>query len=208
MNFDDIKLKFGFAEMYQIGVLNKEINKIDYLGRFVQFSNEYPNCIDLATDQSQIIGVSSVTSVATSDDPDYWFNKYSYNELCDTYVVNKPIAFGEKKYDSISEKAYIETRKIDPNYEPMLNPEFDSKKDYVKRSLRNEWVRVTLLGKVVVHDDGTCNEGDKCKLYTGSDKDKIGFATKATDKDIKSSSVNTYHVLCRVSKNTIMIFFK
>ena len=71
-------------------------------------------------------------------------------------------------------------------------------KIYKKRSDRPEWIRVNLLGKCIVVDDGTCKPGHWCT---------IGENGIAIPTDIKTPNVNWY-VLDRLTENTIMIFFK
>lgn len=206
--FENIKMKIGFSEMYEIGNFDENLNKTDYLGKFVQFSEKYPGYVDIATDSSKIIGVTTPLSTVTSDDPDYWYRKYVFNELGDTYVKNEPIAIGKREYNSILEKSYIRTQKIDVNYVPLVNKDYNPENEYNKRSVRVEWIKVNLLGKVIVYDDGKCNAGDYCKLYSGKDSTKNGTAVKATNKDIANNNINTYYVICRVSPKTIMILFK
>ena len=46
--------------------------------------------------------------------------------------------------------------------EPVLNPEWDATREYIPRSERPEWVPVALMGKVLVHDDGTCQVNGYC----------------------------------------------
>ena len=75
--------------------------------------------------------------------------------------------------------------------------DFDKKKEYIKRSNRPEWIRVHLLGKCIVVDDGNCIPGQYCLVGDN------GIAVPSHSK------VNFgYYILERLTDNTIMIFFK
>jgi trimeric autotransporter adhesin len=76
--------------------------------------------------------------------------------------------------------------------QPILNPKWDNKKEYIPRSQREEWVPVALMGKVVVRDDGTCKVNGYCMPT------KDGIAT---------SNWRGYRVLERVGKNLVVILF-
>ncbi|RHW07174.1 peptidase G2 autoproteolytic cleavage domain-containing protein [Bacillus cereus] len=46
---------------------------------------------------------------------------------------------------------------------PIVNPIFDPTKTYIPRLERPEWEVVGLLGKLLVRDDGTCQENEFCR---------------------------------------------
>lgn len=78
--------------------------------------------------------------------------------------------------------------------QPVLNPEWDSAKEYIPRLQRPEWATVGVLGKLIVYDDGTLQGGDLCRCGNG------GKAVK---------SVNSgYPILKRVSEDKVLIWFK
>ena len=203
--FEDLKLKIGYSEMYELAEVPSDINAV--LGRFVQFSKTIPGKIELATEQKSIIGVTTINSTYISDNTPHWWAKNVFNEVGDLFVQNKTIALGKKVYNSIIEKSYIVTAKADIIV-PVQNPAFDETIQYKQRADRLEWVRVNLIGKVIVYDDGSLKPGEYCKLYSGRKDESKGKAIKATIKDIENSSINTYYVIARVSKNTILILFK
>ncbi|WP_078430407.1 peptidase G2 autoproteolytic cleavage domain-containing protein [Alkalihalobacterium alkalinitrilicum] len=54
---------------------------------------------------------------------------------------------------------------IVPEYtetQPILNPEWNPKEEYIPRMKRPEWVPVGLLGKLLIRDDGTCQPKGYC----------------------------------------------
>ena len=125
------------------------------------------------------------------------------NEYGDIYLQREKLAVGQKVYDQIKEMAYIKTSPWE-HLIPIENEKFDNTLPYVKRSNRNEWVRVNLLGKVIVADDGKCQSGDYCKIYTGKLEAKQGTVVPAKDTD----DVKKYYVIRRVSEKTILILNK
>ncbi|MGG3626316.1 peptidase G2 autoproteolytic cleavage domain-containing protein [Bacillus gobiensis] len=73
---------------------------------------------------------------------------------------------------------------------PVLNPNWDSSKEYIPRSKRPEWVAVGLMGQLLVRDDGTSQENYYCKPNAD------GIAT---------ASNHGYRVLKRISQNQILV---
>lgn len=191
----DLSNKFGFTEMYEWEVApERNIN-----GRFVQFSVNEPSKIQLAENNtSSVIGVTTVCTVCTSDNPDHWQGKNLANEFGDVYVKKKTVIEGHKTYDDKEEMNYIRTTKR-MKYVPIIHPMFDEDKKYIMRTNRPEWANVCLLGKCIVQDDGTCLAGDYCMV---NQKDK-GTATRAT-----KTCKNKWYVISRISDKTIMILMK
>ncbi|MGM0878466.1 MAG: peptidase G2 autoproteolytic cleavage domain-containing protein [Bacillota bacterium] len=74
--------------------------------------------------------------------------------------------------------------------QPILNPNWDPRKDYVSRLQRPEWVAVGLVGKLLIRDDGTCEVNGYCNP---SDE---GIATKASQG---------YRVMERTGPNQVMV---
>lgn len=191
---------FGYSEMYEWQCVPHGTPRF---GRFVQFDEHYPNMIKLYTGADYILGVTSANSTIDSDNPEEWHDKFYANEYGDLYLRKEKLAVGEKKYDQIKEISYIETRPW-THYIPIENSDFDSKKEYIKRSMRSEWVRVNLLGKCIVEDNGKCVPGQYCKPFASKFKDEAGIAVPSEDENDK----HRYYILSRISKNTIMIVNK
>ena len=75
---------------------------------------------------------------------------------------------------------------------PITNPDYDSTREYVPRTCREEWRIVSMLGKIVVRDDGTCKVGKKCTCNAD------GIAVPG----------NKWVVMQRISSDTIVILFR
>jgi len=200
---DDLIQKFGYTEMYEWSVVPDNKNR---LGRFVTFDpkneKDKSKILPYSKKGSYVLGVTSVNSVIESDNPNEWKYKNLCNEYGDLYLKPEKLAVGEKVYDQYNEMNYIKTRPWE-HFITMDNKYYDKEKKYVKRTNRIEWIRVTVLGKCIVADDGTCKAGEFCTPYTGKIKEKQGIAIPASDKD-----TNKYYVLARLSDSTILIYFK
>ena len=190
--------QFGYSEMYEWSELFK-FNIVPY-GRFVTFDNNEPGKIRLGHTSDYIIGVTTINAVCTSDNPEEWQGKYLCNEYGDCLLQEKDIATAHEHYDDVKEIPYIATIK-DTKIVPIINDEYDPSKEYVRRSERSEWVRVNLIGKCIVVDNGECQPGKFCTVGEN------GIA-KPTDISRGMPYVNKWYVIDRLTDNTIMIFFK
>ena len=188
--------QFGFTEMYEWIKIPRE-----RLGLFVQFSVQEPNKIE-PYNGGKLLGITTICSVIESDDPDHWHNAYEANEVGDVYLKNERLAVGIKQYDQDEEMSYIETKPWD-HYVRIATNEFNKSQQYVRRSQRPEWVRVNLLGKVIVRDNGKCVAGGYCKPVISDDAEFMGTAEPAVSTDM-----NSFYVLERLSTNTILVLNK
>jgi len=197
MFIDKLMNKFGYSEMYEWSELFK-YDIVPY-GRFVTFDQNEPGKIKLANDNDYIIGVTTINTVMTSDDPEEWGGKYLCNEFGDILLQSKDKAVAVNAYDDIEELPYIATLK-ETQIVPVINEQYDKELTYIKRSDRNEWIRVNLLGKCIVVDNGECQPGKYCTV--GKNGIAIPFIPFGT------YNKNRYYVIDRLTENTIMIFFK
>lgn len=189
--------QFGYSEMYEWSELFK-FDIVPY-GRFVAFDNNEPGKIRLANTGDNPIGVTTINAVCTSDNPEEWQGKYLCNEYGDCLLQEKDIAIAQEHYDDVKEIPYIATIK-DTKIIPIINDEYDPSKEYVRRSERSEWIRVNLIGKCIVVDNGKCQPGQWCT---------IGENGIAVPTEIISEIPNiNWYVIDRLTDNTIMIFFK
>lgn len=191
---------FGYTEMYEWADVPEHKNR---LGRFVTFDTKNPKLIKFAHNNDEILGITTVCAEITSDDPDEWKYAYLCNEFGDLYLQKERLAVGTKQYDQMMEMNYIKTYPWE-HYIKINNKHYDKEKQYVKRSNRSEWVRVNLLGKTIVLDNGKCEAGKYCTVYQGKIKDLWGTAIPA-DKTCKTKK---FYVLGRLSDNTILILNK
>lgn len=197
MNINDIQ-KFGYAELYEL-----EDSSNRKYGRFVGFSYNSPDKICYSNDINNIIGVTSINFACLSDHYIEWPGKYVYDQYGESIYQNKTIAAGKEKYDAQLEIAYIKTYKIDKQEKMICIDKYNKDYQYISRLCRNEWIPVTLLGKCIVEDDGSCIPGEKCYLYEGDNDGLKGTVTLTFNPNQQG-----WKVLKRISKNTIMIFIK
>ena len=197
MFIDKLMNQFGYSEMYEWSELFK-FDIVPY-GRFVTFDSNEHGKIRLANTGDNPIGVTTINTVCTSDNPEEWQGKYLCNEYGDCLLQEKDIAIAQEHYDDVKEIPYIATIK-DTKIVPIINDEYDPSKEYVRRSERSEWVRVNLIGKCIVVDNGKCQPGQWCTIGEN------GIAVP-TEIISKIPSINWY-VIDRLTDNTIMIFFK
>lgn len=185
---------FGFSEMYEWVRIPKQ-----KLGLFVQFSKRYPDMIEPYHDKDGVlVGVSTICSMIDSDDPDEWKYAYACNNVGDIYLKKERLAVGIKQYDQENELSYISTRPYE-HFKKIQNPKYNKDLEYAKRSQRHEWIRVNMLGKVIVIDNGECKPGQFCEPYTGDDMNLMGTAIPYTGNG------HGFYVLQRVSENSILI---
>lgn len=198
-NVDNYINKVGFSEMYEWN----EIPAESPYGLFVGISDTDPNKIDLvkSSDCKQILGVTTIQSTVTSDDPETWKYAYMCNEVGDKFLKNEMIAIGVEEYDQIEEFSYISTKPF-KHFVQVPNKYFDQSKEYVPRSKRREWVRVNLIGKCIVRDNGECQPGEYCQPNTtGKSKIMRGWATPAN----MNENGWKFFILRRLTQNTIEI---
>lgn len=188
--------KFGYTEMYEWS--NVSDNKF---GLFVQFDKRNPNKIKPYTGDGILVGVSTICSVLESDNPDNWRFAYMTNETGEFYLKKETLAVGIKEYDQNEEISFIRTQPWS-HYVKVNTDKFNANQKYIKRTDRIEWVRVNMLGKVIVRDNGKCLPGKFCEPVVGTkDKELIGTAKPAE----KKSKQPKFYVLERVSSNSILI---
>lgn len=190
---------FGYSELYEWENIPEE-----KIARFVTFSKDTPNKIILFGENENdiCVGVSTINSVIDSDITNVWHGKYKKNEYGDYYLEKERLAVGTKVYDENLELSFIRTYPWE-HFIQIESDEYDSTKEYISRGNRNEWVRVNLIGKCIVKDNGTCTPGEYCAPYVGKLKDLMGTAVPAVE-----SNVHKFYVLERISENTILILNK
>lgn len=192
---EDYFQKFGYTEMYEWA--ETPLNKY---GLFVEFDPDEPTKILPYHLGGKILGITSITSLTISDDPDEWKCAYLVNDVGDLYLKDELLAVGTKEYDQHLEMSYIHTRPW-KHYVKVPYDKYDPSRKYVKRTNRAEWVKVNLIGKCIVVDDGTCTPGGYCRPYVGNDKAYWGHAVESRD-------IDDYYVLQRLTDTTILIVNK
>jgi hypothetical protein len=191
---------FGFSEMYEWS--NPDDRKF---GLFVTFDKNRPDKVIPynTVNGGDIIGITTVNSTIDSDDPEQWSFAYLCNEVGDLYLEKERLEVGQQVYDQVLEFNYIRTYPWE-HYIPIENKDYNKELNYVKRSNRQEWTRVNLLGKVVVRDNGECVPGQYCQPYTGKLIELFGTAVPATD----DCNLKKYYVIRRLSDHSVLILNK
>ncbi|WP_437438235.1 peptidase G2 autoproteolytic cleavage domain-containing protein [Alteribacillus bidgolensis] len=167
-----------FAEMFETA----DGNSID-VGYFVTVSEGDKVRIATSSDDF-ILGISSATPSLIGDSAGLsWHGRYVLDEWGRrTYhEVTVPAVKDPDGNELIPEKTEIQ---------PVINPEWDPQREYIPRKKRPEWVPVGLIGKILVRDDGTCEEQGYCWPNDN------GIATKAE---------KGYFVLKRTGENQVLV---
>lgn len=204
MNNDTLMNKFGYSEMYEWAEGAPVMQDNDsFFGRFVQFDPKSPDKVVLPKDNlDNLVGITTINSVEDSDDPTWWNSAYLQNEYGDIYLTKETLAVGNKEYDQLNEISYIHTMPWS-HYIPIPTKEYQQGKQYVPRSQRPEWIRVNLLGKAIVKDNGKCKPGQWCTPIASPLTDQAG-----TVKPCGKTGKLKYYVLERVSDHTVLILNK
>lgn len=137
--------------------------------------------------QDYILGVSSaVPSVVGNAGELRWKEKYKTDEWgrIEYSTVTIPAKLGR-------DGAVLSPMRVEK--QPVLNPQWNPRQEYIPRRKRSEWVPVGLLGQILVRDDGTCISGGYCSAGKG------GIATGAQ---------LGYRVIRRTSAKQILILFR
>lgn len=199
-HLNNIRLNFGFSEMYEWSEIPTE--GISLYGKIVQFDPNCPGKIRLAQNNENIIGITTLNSVIDSDDPDHWQYQYVFNSYGDIFMTPNQYTSCYESYDSELEVKKL-NRTINNELIPVQNSQYDDNKTYIKRSERKEWIRVNLLGKCIIEDNGKCVPGKYCTLYSGNEITKFGTAVQwlpwSYNTEIK------LYVLKRISDNTVLV---
>jgi len=204
-----------YAELFEW--LNDPIE--DKYGYFVKLNG---NKIIKADDNNGIIGITTNTAIIIGDsDLGHWKKRYKRNNL-GSYIHRlsffKPMLdyLHDRDFDiksekntldkcdmtkedciiyfsgiySLNDEDIIELNNIEAIYSNVENEDYDPLINYIPRIERG-WIEVGLMGKIHVHDDGNCIVGEMCSCLNG--------IAIPGDK---------WHVLERISENTIEILFK
>ena len=173
-----------YAEMWEIEGGNPDNE--DWRGLFVTVNEN--NKISKANSNDYILGVISATPCVVGDvQSEVWHNMYLKDVFGEHLTETVEVEETTDEFGNVT-PAHTETRWI-------LNPDYDSSKEYISRDERPEWAAVGLMGKLIVIDDGTCKPGQFCKVADG------GIATASGNNE-------GYRVLERKDENHIQILFR
>ncbi len=185
-----------YAEYFEW--LDGNPNNEDRRGRIVTLDG---NKIRYATaDDDYILGITSANPCVKGDvHPDDWQGKYLTDVFGRrlTQVVHVDAEYEDREItdpetgEKITERIMIHDECDAVQW--ILNPAYNSDKEYISREERPEWSAVGTMGKLVVVDDGTCEVNGYC--CAGEN----GVATKATGK-------SSYRVMERIDNTHIKVW--
>ena len=173
-----------YAEMWewQDGNPNSE----DRVGYFVSFIGDKIRLANENDDLRKVGIISGNPAVVGDNFADDWQGMY----LQDIYGRN---ITEHKSYDAEYDEDGNLIHEAYEADEYVLNPDYNSNEEYVPRRQRKEWDAVGTHGKLVVHDDGTCQVDGFCKPANG------GIAT---------ASDTGFYVMERVNENHIRVYIR
>jgi hypothetical protein len=153
-----------YAEMFEWKDQNPENE--DRVGYFVTIDGDKIRKANSTDDY--ILGVVSASpSVIGNNSADQWIGQYLKDEF------DRPL--------------------VDETGNYILNPEWDTTKEYIAREARPEWDAIGLVGRLLVRDDGTCIVNGYCK---------------SNDNGIATNGDSGYRVMKRVSENIVQVLIK
>lgn len=160
-----------YAEFFEWEDGNPDLE--DRVGRFVYLTKDdkISICGD-AIPASSVLGVVSATpAVKGNTASSNWHKMYLKDD------------FGRTLYEENSEGEVV----------PKINPAYKPEENYTPRESRPEWDAIGFLGRLRVHDDGSCVSGGYCSCGAN------GIAIKSTEG---------FKVLKRISTNVVEILLK
>ncbi|MFK5969990.1 MAG: peptidase G2 autoproteolytic cleavage domain-containing protein [Candidatus Marithrix sp.] len=187
----------------------------DRRGRFVTYGSLDPGKIKLAQPGDEVLGVVTGKSGVVGNAAELVWNGSIEKDKFGHYVkyysrihaLQKAVddvgidASGKTEDELIKILAengrLVEFLEADANQEPKIlktNTNFDSSKEYVPRSKRNEWTVVGLIGQLILQELVPGDVAVGGRVDVGID----GLAVTGT----------TYKVMSRVSPDTVKIYFK
>lgn len=182
-----------YAELFEWSDLN--LDKEDRIGFFVTFEKGTQKIRKANASDKYILGVVSVNAAILGDNFDEeWKDKYirdKWGRIVYQNVIIPMKTITVNHADGSKEEIIVESERIEK--QPIINPNYQSNKNYIPREERPEWSPIGLLGKLLVYDDGTCEVGGYCK------PNNDGIATNSEDG---------YYVMERTNENIIKIMFK
>lgn len=139
-----------------------------------------------------VLGICSGTAMVLGDSAEWnWTKRYLTDDF-GRIIYEDRMEHHEAIYNPDGE--LIKEAWDEEVYAPKQNPEYDASQPYAKRSDRPEWQIVGMMGKLYVHDDGSC-------IVNGYADVKDGIATKANGK-------TNMRVMERVTDNIVRVLMK
>lgn len=170
----------GYAELFE-SVTGEAIE----VGIFVTFSHGMEKIRKCQSGDEYILGIVTKSPGILCDNQELrWKNKYNKDDWGKTIIVKESHSFLDIDNKSTEDRAVSN---------PIINEQWDNNQEYTPRLKRDEWTMVTLIGKVLVRDNGKC---------------KIGCYCTCGDGGIAIPSDKGYKILKRTGPNQILILFR
>ena len=199
-----------YAELYE--TYDNSITKEQFKGHFITLIGDKVKIASNTDDY--ILGVYSSNYSILGNNPMDWKNKYikdENNEIVFETIKQLKNVFeiiNYKKLNSIDltvEEIFLDENTNDEDkYEfikyPKINPDYNPSLSYINRNIRDEWIPVGLLGKLLVIDNGLCNVNEFCKVAADG-------TAEPYIKEI-DGNINHYKVINRYNETRIFIIFK
>nr|DAZ12934.1 MAG TPA: peptidase [Caudoviricetes sp.] len=173
-----------YAELWEWMDGNPEAQ--DRTGYFATMDGDKIRLSQDGDDMARVGIISGNPAIIGDNYADEWCGKY----LRDIYgrYLRERVSYPEIKDEdgNVIQQAYEADELI-------LNPDYNPDEAYIPREQRKEYDFLGTHGKLVVHDDGTCEANGFCKPTNG------GIATAAE---------SGYHVMERIDENHIRVYVK
>jgi len=158
----------------------------DRVARFVSLNGEKIRLSTSEDSEDDILGIVSARPAVVGDDQhDEWRNKY-ITDLYGRFIYEKKeriVEGTDEDGNKIETVVYDEVMKI--------NPHWNENEEYVPREKRPEWSVVGLVGKLYLHDDGTCQVN--------------GYAGPSENGEATAVEKSRFRVLSRVASNVVKV---
>ena len=188
--------ELGWKDAHLRDDFGRIIYQLSYEQSFMDIFHKYN--IDISQDLIKLVKDNSITSYVT-----YPANDYKLKLEHQRFIQNLD-RFNYKIVNSANLSSYIEGLNRNDRSNMFIelkqascvpvsvaNPKYDPSKTYIPRSQRPEWTPVSLMGKVLVRDNGNCKPGEKCDCVDG-------IAVPGSH----------WYVLSRTSNNVIKILYR
>lgn len=160
-------------------------NEEDRRGRFVTLDGEK---VKIASPGDYIAGVvvaPDISAFIGNTASEEWCGKWS-KDIFGSYVTQEVVNPSYVDADGNKHPAESVISRV-------LNPDYDPNRQYIPREERTEWAVISLMGQVVIIDDGTCTVNGYCKPSVNG---------------VGTASDSGYRVLKRLDESHIKILVK
>jgi len=167
----------------------------DRVGYFVTMKGKE---IQIANPGDYILGIVSGQPCVIGNGDEDWLGRWLHDEFGRFIRTKVEIPVTELVEVPGGGFQEVETGEVTYEWRNVVNPEYDSTRQYIERRDRKEWSAVGMMGVLSVRDDGTCQVDGFCKVAEG------GTATAAE----KYICGETYRVIERMTGNVVKVVFR